>query len=83
MPIYNLECFCCGHKFRKLLPKPPEDLACPKCTESPVRWQGSGPTQRIVEVRDNGLMPKKVEQLSNIDEMVRDRVKKPDEPDVI
>jgi hypothetical protein len=39
----------------------------------------AGPTQRVVEVRDNGLMPKKVEQLADIDELVRDRsTKKPD-----
>jgi hypothetical protein len=83
MPIYNLECFCCGHKFRKLAPKPPEDLHCPKCSESPVSWSGKGPTQRVVEVRDNGLMPKKVEQLADIDEMVRDRSTKKSDGEII
>lgn len=73
MPIYNLECACCGHKLRKLAAQPPKDQDCPSCTEGPMSWQGQGPTQRVVEVRDNGLMPKKVEQLADIDEMVRDR----------
>lgn len=83
MPIYNLECSCCGHKFKKLLSKPPEGLPCPQCSESPVTWQGQGPTQRIVEVRDNGLMPKKVEQLANISEMVQERSTKKSDGEVV
>lgn len=84
MPIYNLECVCCGHKFRKLASAPPESrLQCPQCKEDSAEWSGKGPTARVVEVRDNGLMPKKVEQLADIDELVKERSTKPSDDGTI
>jgi hypothetical protein len=62
---------------------PPENRVCPECSEPAVVWQGQGPTQRIVEVRDNGLMPKKVEQLANISEMVQERSTKKSDGEVV
>jgi putative FmdB family regulatory protein len=79
MPIYNFHCPECDKPFQRVLPHLSEyEKPCPTCkTTSP--YVGKGPTTRIVEVRDNGLMPKKVEQLADIDEMVRERsTKKPD-----
>ncbi len=71
MPVFNLSCPGCSERLRKLLPSF-ANLPCPKCGVTLVR-DGEGPTQRVIEVRDNGVMPKKVEQLANIDELIKNR----------
>lgn len=76
MPIFNLECPKCGEHVRKVLPYLSHPKPCPKCETVMVRC-GDGPTSRIVEVRDNGIMPKKVEQLAGIEDLVKDRSTKP------
>lgn len=72
MPIFNFECPNCGEHVRKFLPHLSEDKPCPKCETIMVR-SGEGPTSRVVEIRDNGLMPKKVEQLADIEELIKNR----------
>lgn len=78
MPIFGFHCPKCDRLFRRLLPNAEYENPCPVCkTES--LYVGQGPTQRIVEVRDNGIMPRKVEQLADINEIVKERsTKKPD-----
>lgn len=71
MPIFNLECPECGEQIRKVLPEF-KDVPCPKCQTVLVR-NGEGPSSRVVEIRDNGYMPKKVEQLANINELIKER----------
>lgn len=75
MAIYNLVCPKCGSRVRKISNKPEalDNLPCPKGCDGVLVRNGEGPTSRIVEIRDNGFMPKKVEQLANISELVRDR----------
>lgn len=83
MPIYNFRCPKCEKDFSRLLPHLSEyEKPCPICKELSPHI-GKGPTQRVVEVRDNGLMPKKVEQLADIDEMVRDRSTKKSDGEII
>lgn len=74
MPIFNLVCIQCGHRTRKLIGNPEnlEKMFCRDC-DGHYQREGEGPTSRIIEVRDNGLMPKKVEQLANIDELIKNR----------
>src|SRR4051812_23245057 len=72
MPVFNLICPGCGIRLRKLLPRMTDDLPCPNCTVKLAR-DGEGPTTRVIEVRDNGVMPKKVEQLADIDELIKNR----------
>ena len=62
MPVFNFTCPGCGEHVRKLLPHLTYDKFCPKCNTKLERT-ALGPTTRIVEVRDNGLMPKRVEQV--------------------
>jgi len=80
MPTYNFKCSKCSGEFQKLLPHLTDfKRPCPKCGE-PSEYVGRGPTTRVVEVRDNGFMPKKIEQLADIEDLVRDRsTKKPDD----
>jgi len=83
MPIYNFKCPECGEDFRKVLPHLTEHKKpCPKCGKA-AEYTGKGPTSRIVEVRDNGFMPKKVEQLADIDEIVKERSTTKPEDDII
>ena len=83
MPIYNFKCPKCEKKVRRVLPCPPYgDKPCPDCDTNMER-DGDGPTQRVVEVRDNGIMPKKVEQLANIDEILVDRSTKKSDGEII
>lgn len=74
MPIFNLVCPQCGHRTRKLIADLSnlEKIFCRDCDGHYVRV-GEGPTTRVVEVRDNGVMPKKVEQLVGAQELVKDR----------
>jgi len=84
MPLYNFRCPKCEKNFSKILPHVTEfEKPCPTCGElSP--YVGKGPSSRVVEVRDNGFMPKKVEQLADIEEVSRDRsTKKPDDGTVV
>lgn len=70
MPIFSWKCPDCGEVTRKLLKGRPELGTC--CCGGKLEFV-SNLTTRVVEVRDNGLMPKKVEQLQNVQEMVKDR----------
>ena len=70
MPIFTWKCPDCGEVTRKLLKGRPTLGKC--CCGGQLEFD-SALTTRVVEVRDNGLMPKKVEQLQNVQEMVRDR----------
>ena len=74
MPIFNLICPQCDRRTRKLIANPAnlDKMPCGVCDGTLVR-DGEGPTSRVIEVRDNGLMPKKVEQLANIDELIKNR----------
>lgn len=71
MPLFNFYCETCKEHTRKLLPHLTEEKKCKKC--GAVLARVSNPTTRVVEVLDNGAMPRKVEQLAGVDEMVKDR----------
>lgn len=75
MPIFKLVCPKCGLKLAKILQRTPEEsaLCCLNCGDVVLVRDGGGPSSRVVEVRDNGVMPKKVEQLANIDELIKNR----------
>jgi len=40
-------------------------------------------TARVIEVRDNGIMPRKVEQLADVEELIKDRSQEPTEPEKV
>jgi len=81
MPVFDLKCPACGESERKLM-LTMQDRPCPKCETVMVR-AGTGPTSRIIEIRDNGFMPKKVEQLADVQELVRQRSTEKPEPDKV
>lgn len=70
MAVFKLQCTKCENVENRIVKDtfPP----CTKCGGETIR-AGQGPTSRIIEVRDNGLMPKKVEQLANLDDLKKGR----------
>lgn len=69
MALYSMECEC-GNKKRILASEP--KCVCSRCGKNMHR-AGTGPSSRVIEVRDNGLMHKKVEQLADIQDLVKER----------
>jgi hypothetical protein len=78
MPIYNWKCSNdCGIEQRKVLKTRPKLGNC--CCGASFVFV-SNLSARVVEIRDNGIMPKKVEQLAEVSEVARDHsTKKPDD----
>lgn len=68
MPVFNFKCLSCGDLSRRLLPHLSETKICLLCGATLERVS-AGPTTKVIEVRDNGFMPKQVEQLANLDEL--------------
>lgn len=82
MPLFNFTCPACGEHVRKILPHLTEERRCPKC-DAILKRTPNAPTTRVIEVRDNGLMPRQVEQLADVEEMIRERSTEPEDPDII
>ena len=80
MPIFTWKCPSCGEVTRKILKGRPTLGTC--CCGGQLEFV-SGLTTRVVEVRDNGLMPKKVEQLQGVQDLVRDRSTGSDDPGTV
>jgi len=80
MAVYNWECKVCHTKSRKILPARPKLGAC-SCGGQ-LEFVNEM-TTRVVEVRDNGWMPKKVEQLVGVKEMIASRSTDPKKDDII
>jgi transcription initiation factor IIE alpha subunit len=71
MAFFYWKCTQCEHSGKKLSRSRPELGKCPECS-SEMDFVDNSST-RIVEVRDNGFMYKKVEQLANIIELKQER----------
>lgn len=76
MPLYYFKCSGCKSEFRKIL-EPLQakyhEIFCPcggKVTRLP-----KAPTTKVVETLDNGLMPKKLERLSEAERIFKERSK--------
>lgn len=69
MPVFNTRCKKCGDTGRVLANRRPSLIPCSKC-DGPTEFVNSM-TTKVVEVRDNGVMPKKVEQLADIEQINR------------
>jgi hypothetical protein len=82
MPLYSWKCKGCGFIGRKLSPKRPGLTPCTACGGD-NEYMDSSPTSRVIEVMDNGVMTRKVEVLSNISDLMKNRSKPPGEPDII
>lgn len=81
MPLFLWECQSCGTSSRKLLEERPLLPPCPACGgEQRFTTQA---TSRVIEIRDNGFMPRKVEQLANVQDLVRRRSTPEGEDDII
>lgn len=83
MPLFSFNCPTCKEKIRRILPiAPVEPFPCPKC-ESTLERGSAAPTSRVIEVRDNGIMPRQVEQLVDIGDMIKERSTDPEDPDIV
>lgn len=87
MPMYNYRCGRCGKVSSHLFKagKQPAEVVCNQ-QEGPDPWICVGtaerdvgaPTTKIVEVRDNGNMGRKIEQLGDADRLFRERSQIPE-----
>lgn len=81
MGMFYWKCLKCEHTGKKLAPTMPEIGQCPDCGSDQDFVDES--SSRIIEVRDNGLMHKKVEQLAGINDLMRERSTKAKNPDKV
>lgn len=86
MPLLKWRCPACGRKQRVFLStgKPALDVvSCPDC-KLPMERE-TGVTTTVVETRDNGIMPRKVEQIRDIQELRHDHAQQQDtkEPGIV
>jgi hypothetical protein len=75
MPMYRCRCKACGKSIRKLLSievYQSGKLPLHDCGGELTR-EATGPTTRVVEVLDNGIMPRKVERLAEAPRMAHER----------
>lgn len=76
MPVFNLQCSNCG-KTKKVLRKTEQDIKNILCECGSGMTRDTQPlTSKVTEIIDNGLMPKKVEVISNIKESIEERKQK-------
>lgn len=73
MPLYNFVCPDCGKKSRAILkPEQAKDERLCECGQT-LKRDVQGPTTKVVERLDNGLMPRAVERLAETDRLIRER----------
>lgn len=87
MPMYHYRCGRCSKTFPRLFKagKQPAEVVCNQ-QEGPDPWMCQGkavrdvgaPTTKIVEVRDNGNMGRKVEQLGDAERLFKERSQIPE-----
>lgn len=68
MASYNYQCKKCGAKLRFLSKKERHE----KCSGLLERVS-DGAHSQLMDVLDNGLMQRRIERLSNVEELVHDR----------
>jgi DNA-directed RNA polymerase subunit RPC12/RpoP len=78
MAWFKYQCSTCAKVFRLRLDKrePAVNCADPVCSGSCKPLLGAASTSQVVEVLDNGIMPRKVERLHNIEEIMEERAAK-------
>lgn len=81
MPLFIWECESCGASSRRLLEDRPTLPPCSICGNTQRFVTQS--SARVIEIRDNGFMPRKVEQLANVQELVKTRSTPDKEDDII
>lgn len=81
MPAFYLKCGECQKEKRRILPKF-EEIKC-ECGCVMHRTDQTNPSTMIKETLDNGFMVRKVERIHNVEELMKDRGKKPDDPGIV
>jgi len=74
MGLYHFQCPVCEKTKRKLFKSEPGDLILCECGHVMLRIM-QPPTTRVVEILDNGLMPRKIERLSEAERFSKERSK--------
>lgn len=76
MPLYNFNCNLCGkNKQRICNAKESKEIISCDCGGQFMR-NPLPPTTRITETLDNGIMPRKVERLSEAERLFKERSQK-------
>lgn len=75
MPLYKFKCVACGKRHRVLTSGKAPRTVCDDCGEEMFR-DATGPSSRVVEVLDNGIMPRRLERLANAADLAREKGKK-------
>lgn len=81
MPLFNFKCDNCGRTKRVISDIAPETFYCdPDHGKNPYGTCGGvyerayeGPTQKVTEIKDNGYMPKRIEQLQDMEGLLQER----------
>ena len=78
MPLYNFKCSSCDFKVRKIMYAVEVPLyassPCPSCAGEIVR-DVQAPTTQVQETLDNGIMPRKLERLVDVERLAKERSK--------
>lgn len=74
MPLYGFSCPDCGQHRRLLAEGLPPAPLCLVCSARMER-AAAGPTARVVEKIDTGIMPKALERLAEGPRLIRERNK--------
>jgi hypothetical protein len=72
MPLFNYLCTHCNSLGRVILDKEPKEFVCKICNYSASRVF-EGPTTQVKEIKDNGFMPKRIEQIQDMEKLIQDR----------
>ena len=73
MPSYRFSCPKCNKDVNRVMSSPEgKEIKCRTC-QSVMTRSVTGPTSRIVETRDNGIMPRAVEQIADVERIVKER----------
>lgn len=77
MPLFYFYCSNCQKKYRHILKQYSlgQKVSCVVC-KSALERLVKAPTTQTTEIIDNGIMPKQVEKLMDVKELLEERSKK-------
>ena len=75
MPVFHYFCSQCQTETKKFFAKGVDSLECPFCG-SEMEREMNGPSARVVEKLDNGVMSRSVERLADAERLYKDRAAK-------
>ncbi len=80
MPSFNLKCQECGLEQKRLCKSPKEipHIECKQCRAKGMERMAGETSSQVIEVLDNGLMPRRLERHKDAERMYRERARNAD-----